>query len=334
MPQNRLVNRRGMWLLLISALPLLLFWAVSYRQSRLPRVLPANAQFVDQLQFSPDGKLLASASGSDVINVQNLVTNTLERSHKQPRALLATQLIAFSPDGGKLAVTQNDSLALWDLASNKFAVSPEEPHRTFGIMLLAYRSKELVLCGGYLRELEASTPVLRIKRFDFEKSTSSEVPFRVAGLINVNLSQDGELLLLTTRASGTHIYSARSGQRLVTLDGSKVSDSFRTTAFSSNGTLIAAGAKGGNIRIWDVKSGRKICTLRGPANAVESLAFSPDNTTLASGSEDGSIRLWDLRTGGVARTMQEAESILCLAFSPKGDLLAESSGKVVKVWKY
>jgi COMPASS component SWD3 len=40
----------------------------------------------------------------------------------------------------------------------------------------------------------------------------------------------------------------------------------------------------GTIKLWDVKTGREIRTLKGHSSFINSVAFSPDGRIIASGS--------------------------------------------------
>jgi COMPASS component SWD3 len=81
---------------------------------------------------------------------------------------------------------------------------------------------------------------------------------------------------------------------------------------------------------------------------VSCVAWSPDSDTLASGSDDKAIRLWDRVTGRpkmkskgprdhgakpMAPLMGHHNYIHCLAFSPKGNMLASGSyDEAVFLW--
>src|SRR5690348_9997317 len=59
-------------------------------------------------------------------------------------------------------------------------------------------------------------------------------------------------------------------------------------AFSPDGKQLASGggelAAPGEIKLWDVPTGKERAALKGHPSQVECLAFSPDGGTLASGS--------------------------------------------------
>jgi WD40 repeat protein len=70
---------------------------------------------------------------------------------------------------------------------------------------------------------------------------------------------------------------------------------------------------------------------------VWAVAFSADGRTLASGDGDwnkpGDVRLWDTATWEQRGQLKHTGEVLCLAFAPKGSVLAAGSwDKSVKVW--
>jgi len=96
-------------------------------------------------------------------------------------------------------------------------------------------------------------------------------------------------------------------------------------AFSPDGKTLASGGscddKGkavpGEIKLWNVASGRNLLTLQGHRKPFLSLAFSPDGKTLALGSADSTVKLWDVTTGKERATLQgHTEAVGPVAFSP------------------
>lgn len=116
---------------------------------------------------------------------------------------------------------------------------------------------------------------------------------------------------------------------------------------SPNGRFIASASADATLKIWDAATGVHMDTLVGHMAGVSCLAWTPDSNTLASGSDDKAIRLWDRVTGRPKTTTRKSMSsgqgrstlrghhnyIHCLAFSPKGNILASGSyDEAVFLW--
>ncbi|KAK0618450.1 WD40-repeat-containing domain protein [Bombardia bombarda] len=132
---------------------------------------------------------------------------------------------------------------------------------------------------------------------------------------------------------------------------------------SPDGRWIASSSADGSVMIWDADTGAHLDTLVGHMAGVSCVAWAPDSDTLATGSDDKAIRLWDRVTaspvhvcsdgaggraagGGIrAKTMRGGWTgrggpllghhnyVYCLAFSPKGNILASGSyDEAVFLW--
>jgi eukaryotic-like serine/threonine-protein kinase len=118
--------------------------------------------------------------------------------------------------------------------------------------------------------------------------------------------------------------------------------------FSPDGTQILAGSADGTIRLWDATGqdeniaqnlvpdeardpkadeppppGQTI--LKAHTGRIMALVFSPDSTRLASAA-DATVCVWDPETGRPLHTLQHAGTVRCLAFSPDGKHLAAGGG--------
>jgi WD40 repeat protein len=81
----------------------------------------------------------------------------------------------------------------------------------------------------------------------------------------------------------------------------------------------------GQIRFWDVASGREIGAIRGHGRGVSKVAFSRDGKVLASAATDNSIKMWDAATRNELRTLTgHTSNIESMDFSPDGRLLASA----------
>jgi tetratricopeptide (TPR) repeat protein len=100
-------------------------------------------------------------------------------------------------------------------------------------------------------------------------------------------------------------------------------------AFSADGkTLVSGGGLGefpqsGEVKVWDVGSGRHRLDLKGHTYSVWSVAMSADGARIASGAgwfrEPGEIKVWDAQTGQQLLNVKgHANGVSGLAFSPDG----------------
>ncbi len=68
-------------------------------------------------------------------------------------------------------------------------------------------------------------------------------------------------------------------------------------AFSPDGKTLLAAGYDGQVRRWDVASGRPLGQPVELGIPIFAMALSPDGKTILTGSEDKTARLWDADTG-------------------------------------
>ena len=134
---------------------------------------------------------------------------------------------------------------------------------------------------------------------------------------------------------------------------------------SPDGKWIASASADGIAKVWDSSTGAHLETLVGHMAGISCVAWAPDSNTLATGSDDKAIRLWDRVTASPSHSVgDEGPSerlvrgkggtviavprsgragrgpllghhnyVYCLAFSPKGNMLASGSyDEAVFLW--
>jgi WD40 repeat protein len=92
----------------------------------------------------------------------------------------------------------------------------------------------------------------------------------------------------------------------------------------------------GNVRLWEVDSGKELRRFRGEAeDVIYSVAFSPDGRhALTNGGPGFTLRLWDVETGEeVRRFSGHTDWPTQVAFSPDGRrALSGSRDNTVRLW--
>lgn len=97
-----------------------------------------------------------------------------------------------------------------------------------------------------------------------------------------------------------------------------------SAAFLNNGSQLVTGGgesllyRGGDVKIWDGKSGAQVASLEGQPTIVWSVAASPDGKTLLTSGYDGKIILWNVAEKKPQQTIEKKGWIRRVALSPDG----------------
>ena len=162
-------------------------------------------------------------------------------------------------------------------------------------------------------------------------------------------SADGKRVALGLEDHTVRAFGAERGDELLCLRGHEAA--VRAVAFSADGKHLASGSDDHTVRLWDADGGENLACFRGHKNGVTAVAFSPDGALIGSGSADETVRVWSVARGvevanwgpwrarlerwrrlgsasggaQVARLKCHAKSVICVAFSPDGRMIASSS---------
>lgn len=171
------------------------------------------------------------------------------------------------------------------------------------------------------------------------------VPLRLehgSPIAAVAFSPDGSLVATggVYPQAGAALWDARTGKLLHRLTG-LIDHQTLALAFAPDGKTLAAGsrrigsASAGEIKLWDVATGKQLWRTPALPSAVRALAFSTDGKLLASGPEgpDDSTRLWNAASGKPGRSLiHQKGEVRALTFDVLDRTLTGAGAGAARTW--
>jgi WD40 repeat protein len=288
------------------------------------RQLDGNLGRVTALAFTPDDKVLITASRDKPVRLWDVASGKELRQLDVAADIGEIQTLTVSPDGKLLAAAGHQSpfqtaIRVIDLAKGQ-EVSPWAAHRAAVQSVAFSPDGRLLATAGDdhdVRLWEAATgrPLRQLRG---HRSPVLAVAFAPDG---------GALAAVEDGCRGSYDYhpcevrlwNPRSGRLLHRWQGWKGPPSLCSLAlaFSPDGRRLADGGSGrydskrgwlAEVALYDPATGRKERTLKpGDGRVIAhalAVAFSPDGKLLASGGDNLKVLLWDPDTGEIRRTLE------------------------------
>ncbi|GAA6618595.1 eIF2A-related protein [Scytonema sp. NUACC26] len=273
-----------------------------------------HGRAVFNVAWSPDGKILASGSRDGTIKLWSKDGKEL-RTLKHGRAVFS---VAWSPDSKMLASGSRDgTIKLWSLEGKELRTLKHSP----AVFSVAWSSdgKMLAAGGGDTIKLWRTIDGKELKTL---KGHSKSV-------VSINFNPDGKLLISGSDDKTVILWRIVDGKKLKTL--LEHSDSVRSVVWSPDGKMFTSASIDRTVVLWSFEG--KILRKIKNNSWVESTAWSPDSKMLAWGSLDGTIKLWMLE-GKELKTLTGHEDVVrSVNFSPNGKMLASGSDDMnIKLW--
>jgi len=88
----------------------------------------------------------------------------------------------------------------------------------------------------------------------------------------------------------------------------------QSLAVSADGKWAAVGESSGNVKLFDLATGKAVKTLGGHSGPVNGVAFSSDSALLASGSQDKTFRVFNVADGKEVGNVETPAPVNAVAF--------------------
>jgi WD40 repeat protein len=297
------------------------------------RTFPLN--LVATMTFSPDGKILATASFGGTVRLWDVATQRETWALVRP-GFSGPVAVAFSSDGKVLATASHGTVRLWDVATRQ-----QLSHLSLGdtrgfetAMAFSPNGKILVTAGTRgARMWNVATGQQVGKPMNSENHHLSGIN----RIDDVAFSPDGTTLVTASSGGGAVFWTVPAGQQIgKALPGP--GGMFQYAAFSPDGKVLATTDQTGTVTLWNVATRQQVgAPLTASNSPVDAIAFSPRREILATADADGTARLWDVaiwrQIGSSSAVTGRGGFVSAVAFRRDGIILATAaSDGALRLW--
>ncbi|MEG4197277.1 nSTAND1 domain-containing NTPase [Microcoleus sp. Pol12A5] len=321
--------------------------------------LQGHLDAVQNVSFSPDGQMLATASYDRTVKLWRRDGSLVKTLSGHTDAVIS---VCFSPDAKMIASGSLDEVRLWD--SNGKLVRVIHAHKNNWVPGISFSPDGKIIAtasgdrtvklwrldGKLIRILKGHQNWVRQVDFSPQGDRIITVSDKTVKLwsrdgktliktltnpsqpfVNVGFSGDGQIFA-TASLEGTVKIWSREGQPLKTIKTIPYLGEVWSVSVSRNGQTIASGSKDGTVRLW-AQDGRLLDTWVGHNGAISSVTFSPDGKTLATAGNDNITKLWQIDRNSLTVLFGHQEEVNSVQFSPDGKRIASaSSDGTVRIW--
>jgi WD40 repeat protein len=267
--------------------------------------------------LSPDGRLAVSAGADGTARIVDVARRRQLRILRHDGAVNDA---GFSPDGTLFVTASEDGNArVWRRSGALVRALAHEGPVTRALFgpdgaTIATASVDTVRVwraqdGRLLRIFEGHTGVV------------SDLAFSPDGDLIASGSDRGDRTARIWSVEGRAVHVLRHRGPVVRV------------AFSPDGGLLATASGDEMARLWQVRSGRLLRTLRGHTAFVRDVDFRRDGKVLVTASDDGDARTWNVATGAPLKVFRgHFSAVQGASFSPDGRWIVTAGPRTAGLW--
>ncbi|MBD2463591.1 AAA-like domain-containing protein [Oscillatoria sp. FACHB-1407] len=279
--------------------------------------LESFGNFVTQVVFSPDGKMMATVEESQTDSVK-VWSRQGDLLHTLPHQDWVTD-VSFSPDSQIIATAGGDrTIKLWNLD---------------GQLLRTLRGHNAGVVSVHFspdgKRLATLSDDQTVKIWTLDGHGLHTFSVDSVGVTDMSLSPNGQALAIVGQDNIATLWTV-NGEKLNTFQGH--TNQILGVGFNRDGTLLATASMDRTVRLWNI-DGTVLQTLSGHDGQVNAVAFSPDGQTVATASDDQTIRFWNLNGETILTLSGHESAVRDLSFGSDHKTIATASDdRTVKIW--
>jgi WD40 repeat protein len=295
--------------------------------------LTGHTGLVVALAYSPDGRILASASADGTARLWDVASGRLRTKLQSPEE--RATCVAFSPDGKTLAVGYGGLrgyMQVWDIPGERL-IEGWAPHGVRTNSVTFHPSGRILATAGDSPEWRLRELVARVG----SRALDIRNPGRKSRLAkSAAFTHDGGLFAaLYARPALVEVFGQRqpgNWRSLRRINSFQWSESWgHAFCFSPDDQTMAVGMEL-DVSVWTMAAGRAPVTWTAHDAAVLGVAFTRDGETLLTGGADGLVKLWD-RDGRLKHSFDwKIGDVGAVAFAPDGLTAAAGGFEKILIW--
>ncbi|MGH9722150.1 MAG: c-type cytochrome domain-containing protein [Bryobacteraceae bacterium] len=285
------ISQDGKWIALSGYREILLRELATDRLERLQGL----SDRIMSLAFSPGGETLAAAGGSPArfgeLQIWDMASRKLKHSIVTTNDTLFS--VSFSPDASKIACGAADkSIRVFDAASGK-QIRKVDHHEdwVFGAVF-GIDGKRLVSVG---RDRAAKLTTVETGAF-VENVNLLKEP-----LTAIARHPKKDWVVIGGEDRIPYLYMMDRPRAMRIADDSTLIRKFEpldgpilTLAISQDGKYIGAAAGAGDVRIYELETGKAVAHCAGHRGGIFAIQFAPGSRSMITAGFDGMVRTYDL----------------------------------------
>jgi WD40 repeat protein len=314
-------------------------------------VLAGHEKRLRDLAYSPDGKLIVTASRDRTARLWNA-----ENGKALPDVVLKHRAevssVSFDSKGEHVITTSDDGwVRIWTLAGDELTRWRHNGESSA-------RFAKFSPAGGII----ATAPRKgHVRIWTWDGTAKQPAPAAVnlldennaewqAAVTSLAFDPAGDRLVTTAREQPARIWDIHTGRLVHELPfcpdkhAATLDDAVLVAEFSPDGRRVLTGSREGKSCIWELATepdgqlrSRRPLTLDGHDDRVTAVEFDGAGRRVVTASADGTLRLWDASSGEMLRLMQGpiggSGSRGLVALHPDGEMVVASfSERVAHLW--
>ena len=293
---------------------------------------------IQSIEFSPDGKTIATSAGWNDKTVRIWDVETGEVISKIIDGTEEITSLAFSPDGKTLATGaeaewEESLIKLWDVATGKLKTTYIGHTGDINDLAFSPDGRFLVSCADFLDNTIRVWDTVKEELVITITGHTRNVRY-LEGVNSIAFSSDGQTLVSGGTDGTVVVWDVPTYKYKTTL--LEHSDSVISVAFSSDGKTLISGSWDGKVIIRDAITLQPKKIITGHFQNVSSVGLNTKSRMLVTGSWDTKLRIFDSVTGeGIYTLTGHIDRIRSVDFSPNGRTVVSSSSfddPTVRLW--